>query len=208
MSENNMQDQINELNTKVDIILEEVVAQRNARNEKADLISDLSIVGKDIFAHTVTSLDKAGVELDGEALTALLIKLVRNIGTFNQMMDTLESATDMIKDAAPIVNQMGLDAISKFAEFEQKGYLNLMKELINLSDNIVSLITVEDIIDLSDNIVVILETAKSMKYEQIPKYSMWKAFRAMQSPEMKKGIGFIITFIKKLSSAMLNKTEK
>ena len=208
MSENNMQDQINELNTKVDIILEEVVAQRNARNEKADLISDLSIVGKDIFAHTITSLDKAGVELDGEALTALLIKLVRNIGTFNQMMDTLESATDMIKDAAPIVNQMGLDAISKFAEFEQKGYLNLMKELINMSDNIVSLITVEDIIDLSDNIVVILETAKSMKYEQIPKYSIWKAFRAMQSPEMKKGIGFIITFIKKLSSAMLNKTEK
>jgi len=227
MSEKNIQNQINELNSKVDLILEEVVAQRNARIERVDLIEDISLVGKDMFASSVTALDKAGIELDGEALTALLLKLVRNIGTFNQMMDTLESVNDLVKDAGPIINQMGLDAIQKFAEFEQKGYLDFMKELMSITDNIVKHFSVEDVRDLANNVVTILETVKSitqpdmldamnnaltvfksMGTENIPEYSMMKAFRAMRSPEMKRSIGFMITFLKNLSSTMENNNNK
>ncbi len=226
MSDKNMQEQINELNHKMDMILEEMFAQRNSRIEKEDLIKDISLVGKDMFAHTVTVLDHAGVELDNEALTALLIKLVRNIGTFNQMMDTLESVTDFMKDASPIINQVGLDAIAKFSEFEEKGYLDFFKELISISDNIVTHFSVQDVRDLADNIVSILETVKnltqpdmmgainnaltvfkSMDTENIPEYSMWKAFRTMQSPEMKKSIGFMITFLKNLTATM-NENKK
>jgi len=226
MSENNIQEQINDLNRKTDMILEEMFAQRNSRIEKEDLIKDISLVGKDIFAHSVTVLDRAGVELDGEALTALLIKLVRNIGTFNQMMDTLESVTDFMKDASPIVKQVGLDAIAKFAEFEQKGYLNFVKELMSISDNIVTHFSPEDVRDLADNIVSILETVKnltqpdmmgainnaltvfkSMDTDNIPEYSMWKAFRTMQTPEMKKSIGFMITFLKNLTKT-INENKK
>lgn len=221
MSENNIQDQINELNIKMDIILEEITEQRNSRIEKADLFADLSIVSKDVFSHTVTSLDKAGVELDGEALTALLIKVVRNIGTFNQMMDTLESVNDLIKDVSPIVNQVGLDAISKLAEFEQKGYLDFIKELMSISDNIVTHFSTEDVRGLADNVVSILEMVKSvtqpemlsaitnaltvfksMDTEDIPEYSVWKAMKAMRTPEMKRSIGFMITFMKNLSASV------
>ncbi len=226
MSENNIQEQINELNRKMDIILEEMYAQRNSRIEKEDLAKDLSIVGKDMFAHSVTVLDQAGVELDGEALTALMIKIIRNIGTFNQMMDTLESANDFMKDVSPVINQVGLDAIAKFAEFEQKGYLDFFKELMSISDNIVTHFTVQDVRDLADNVVSILEMVKnltqpdmigainnaltvfkSMDTENIPEYSMWKAFRTMQSPEMKKSIGFMITFLKNLSASMYKDDE-
>ncbi|MCF6365131.1 MAG: DUF1641 domain-containing protein [Bacteroidales bacterium] len=225
MSDKNIQYQINELNAKVDLILEEVIAQRGARIEKEDLVEDLTIVGKDMFSHAVTSLDKAGIELDGEALTALLIKVVRNIGTFNKMMDTLESMNDLVKDAAPIVNQMGLDAIAKFAEFEQKGYLDFIKELMKISDNIVSHFTVEDVRGLAENVVSILEMVKnmtqpdmlgainnaltvfkSMDTEDIQEYSMWKAMRAMKTPEMKRSIGFMITFMRNLS-ASVNKND-
>lgn len=218
MSDKNIQDQIDQINKKVDFILEEVVNQRNARMERNDLIQDLSFVGKDMFQHTVSSLDKANIELDGEALTALLLKLVRNIGLFNQMMDTLESVNDFVKDAQPVVHQIGLDAIDKFAEFEQKGYLDFMKELMSITDNIVKHFSVKDVRDLADNIVGILETVKSMTQpdmlgainnaltvfksmdtKNIPEYSMMKAFRAMRSPEMKKSIGFMITFLKNLS---------
>ncbi|NOZ34048.1 MAG: DUF1641 domain-containing protein [Chlorobi bacterium] len=221
MSDNNIQEQINDLNRKMDIILEEMFAQRNSRIEKEDLIKDVSIVGKDMFAHTVTVLDQAGVDFDGEALTALLIKLVRNIGTFNQMMDSLESVTDFMKDVSPIINQVGLDAIAKFSEFEEKGYLDFFKELMSISDNIVTHFSTKDVRDLADNIVSILETVKnltqpdmmgainnaltvfkSMDTENIPEYSMWKAFRTMQTPEMKKSIGFMITFLKNLTTTM------
>jgi len=223
MSENNIQEQINDLNRKMDIILEEIFAQRNSRIEKEDLIKDISLVGKDMFAHSVTVLDHAGVELDGEALSALLIKLIRNIGTFNQMMDTLESVTDFMKDASPIINQVGLDTIAKLSEFEEKGYLDFFKELISISDNIVTHFSPKDVRDLANNIVSILETVKnltqpdmmaainnalmvfkSMDTENIPEYSIWKALRAMQTPEMKKSIGFMITFLQNLTITMNN----
>lgn len=221
MSENKIQEQIDDLNRKMDIILEEMFAQRNSRIEKEDLIKDLSIVGKDMFGHSVTVLDQAGVDFDSEALSALLIKLVRNIGTFNNMMDTLESVTDFMKDASPIVNQVGLDAIAKFSEFEEKGYLDFIKELISISDNIVTHFSTEDVRDLADNVVPILEMVKnltqpdmigainnaltvfkSMDTENIPEYSLWKAFKTMQTPEMKKSIGFMITFLKNLTVSM------
>lgn len=220
MSDNNIQEQINELNQKVDFIIEEMVAQRNARIEKEDLFEDLSIIGKDAFSHTVISLDKAGVELDGEALSALVIKLVRNIGTFNKMMDTLESVNDLMKDVSPIVTQMGLDAIATFAEYEKKGYLEFIKELISISDNIVTNFSPEDVRGLADNIVSILEMVKNitqpdmlgainnaltvfknMETENIPEYSIFKAMKAMRTPEMKRGIGFMITFLQNLSKA-------
>jgi uncharacterized protein YjgD (DUF1641 family) len=43
---------------------------------------------------------------------------------------------------------------------------------------------------------------KSMETKDIPEYSLWKAFRAMNTPEMKRGLGFMITFMQKLSKTL------
>ena len=64
MSEKNIQEQINEINNKLDRVLEFVEHQYGKREEFDDLVADLSIVAKDAFSSTVTALDKAGVELD------------------------------------------------------------------------------------------------------------------------------------------------
>jgi uncharacterized protein YjgD (DUF1641 family) len=39
-----------------------------------------------------------------------------------------------------------------------------------------------------------------MDFENIPEYSMWKALKELRTPEMKKGIGFLMTFLKNLSA--------
>ena len=213
MSDKTIQIQINELNVKMDIILEEVIAQKQNRQEVVDLMADLSIVGQDAFTYSVQSLDKAGVELDGEAMGALVLKVIRNIGTFNQMMDSLESATDFIKDASPIVQQVGLDAIEKFGEYDRKGYLDFIKEFIGITDKIVENFTAEDIRGLADSMVDILNIVRSLtqpkildnvksalavinEMEEVEEYSVWKSAKALNSPEMKKTLGFLFTFLK------------
>ena len=40
---------------------------------------------------------------------------------------------------------------------------------------------------------------KNMDVENIPEYSIFKAVKELRTPEMKKGIGFIITFLKNMS---------
>ena len=49
MAKDNIQEQINDINRKLDLVLEEVIAQRETRQSVEDLASDLTIVGNDIF---------------------------------------------------------------------------------------------------------------------------------------------------------------
>lgn len=221
MTEIAIQDQINEINRKLDLVLEEVNRQRLKREEVEDLMADVSVIGNDVFANTVKKLDNAGIELNYEALESLFVRFVRNIDTFNQLFEMLESATDLMKDVGPIINQVGLDAIHEMSELEQRGYFEFFKEAKGIMDNIVDHFPPNEVRALADNVVMILETVKSMTQpdmllamnnaltvfksmdtKEIEEYSMWRAFKAMKSKEMRKGIGFMISFLKKLSATM------
>ena len=226
MSENNIQVQIDAINQKLDLILEEIHAQREIRESLTDLADDVSIIGKDIFKNTVIQLDKAGVELDTEVIAGIGLKLIRNAGNINDLLDTLESVNDFLKDVSPIIHQVGLDAIEKLNYLEQRGYIDFFKELSKALDNIVTHFTVEDVKALSDNVVVIMETVKNltqpdmlkavnnavmiykhMDMENVEEISLFKAMMEFRKPEMKKGIGFMITFLKRLSEMQPEKAE-
>ena len=213
-----VQDQINAINQKLDIVLEEITIQKQKRQEVEDLVTDLSIIGNDMFKASVDELDHAGVELDSEALKSLFFKLLRNVGTLNELVEMMESATDLAKDAAPIIHQLGLQGISQMNELEKKGYFEFIKELFTVVDNVVTHFSKEDIRLLAENVVTILETIKNLTqpdmlgamnnavniYKKIEthdilEYSLWKAFKEMRSPEMRKGIGFMITFLKNIA---------
>ena len=213
-----IQEQINAMNQKMDIVLEEIAIQKQKRQEVEDLVTDLAIIGKDLFRASVDELDHAGVELDSEALKSLFFKLLRNVGTLNDLVEMMESVTDLAKDAAPIVHQMGLQGINEMHEMEQKGYFDFAREIFTIIDNIVMHFSKEDVRLLAENIVTILETIKSLtqpemldamnnavniykkiETKDIEEYSLWKAFKEMRSPEMRKGIGFMIKFLKNIA---------
>jgi uncharacterized protein YjgD (DUF1641 family) len=227
MSDQNIQAQIDAINAKLDMILEEVLAQREMRESVLDLANDASIIGKDVFKNTVIQLDKAGVELDSEAIAGIGLKLIRNVENINDFLDTLESINDFVKDVSPIIHQVGLDAIHKLHELEQKGYIDFFKELSKAMDNIVTHFTVEDVKALSDNVVVILETVKNLTQpdmlkavnnavsiyknldmENVEEISLFKAMMEFRKPEMRRGIGFMITFLRRLSEMPVAPVEK
>jgi uncharacterized protein YjgD (DUF1641 family) len=218
MSEQIIQAQIDAINKKLDLILEEVYSQRESRQSMQDLADDVSIIGKDIFKNTVIQLDKAGVELDTEALAGIGLKLIRNIDNINEFLEMLESINDFMKDVGPIIHQVGLDTIHKLHELEQKGYIDFVRELSKSLDNVVTHFTAEDVKALADNVVFILETVKNLTQpdmlkainnalaiyknldmENVEEIGIFKAMMEFRKPEMKKGIGFMITFLKKMS---------
>ncbi len=227
MNEKNMQEQIDAINRKLDLVLEEIQIQREVRTNLSDLSADLYIVGKDMFGSAVSELDNAGVEIDGEAVKVLLLKIVRNVGTLNELFDMLESGYDLIRDISPVLHQLGLDGIKTMNELETKGYIDFVKESGKIIDNIVTHFSTEDVRSLADNIVTILETVKnltqpemlgainngvvvykSLDVNNIPEYSLFKAARAMNSPELRKGLGFMITFLKNIAIESEKKAKK
>lgn len=219
MAETNMQEQINDINSKLDLILQYVDQQRLKTQEIEDLVKDVSIVSKDVFNSTVAELENQNIELDTDQLKMLLFKLVKNIGNLNQTMSMFESLNDLVKDLGPVFTSVGLDLIAKIAELEKKGYLEFFRESGKIIDNIVSHYTADDVKALADNVVTIMDTVKSLTQpdllntinnaikiygsidmDNIPQYSMFKLIREMNKPEMRRGLGFIAVFMKNIAS--------
>ena len=216
--DNDIQTQINTLNDKVDLILEYVNQQRLKSQSVDDLIADASIIGKDMYDSAVMELENRSIEVDPEDVKMIVLKILRNVRNINGVLDTFESTTDFLKDASPIFNEMIIDLIKKLNEFDRKGYFEFLAEAGAIVDNVVTHFTRDDIRLLADNVVPMLETVKSLtqpemlksvnnavkifsrlEMEAVPEYSVWKLIREMNKPEMKRAIGFMVSFMKNMS---------
>jgi uncharacterized protein YjgD (DUF1641 family) len=219
MDASNMQAQISELNRKMDLVLENVNQQRLKSEAVEDLISDFSIVGKDMFDSSVNELENQQVEFDLEEIKILTIKLIKNIKNISSVVTMLESATDFAKDAAPIANEMIIDLSKQLRYFDEKGYFEFFAAFGKVIDNVVTNYTAKDVEQLAKNVPNILNTLNklsqpevldtvnnavdvytAMDKENIPKYSIFKLMREMGKPEMKKTMGFMVTFIKEIAN--------
>jgi len=210
--------QIEELNLKVDTILEYVNQQRLKSQAIEDLVADVSIIGKDVYDSTVKALDEHEVVLDPDQLRELAIRAAQNVGNFNTLLDTMGSAMDLMRDVGPIANEVIIDTTKKLHEFEQKGYFEFLKEFGAIIDNVVTHYDVSDVRMLADNVVTILDTVKNltqpdvlksidtavkvfsnMETENVPEYSIFRVMREINKPEMKKAWGFLFTFLKNMT---------
>lgn len=222
MSDNNIQAQIEEVNRKLDLILEEAASQRQNRETVTDLVDDLAIVGKDAFNGMVDSLDNAGIELDPDSVKYMILGFIRNINNINMLLETLESVTDLVKDVSPIIKQVGIDAVDKFTEIDRKGYFEVLRQVMTAVDNIMMKFSKEDLEGLGEKIESVLNTLliiidpafmskigmfvktyKEIDIENIPEYSIFRVMRELNKPDMKKSIGFIMTFLKEINAKEL-----
>jgi uncharacterized protein YjgD (DUF1641 family) len=219
METNTIQVQIDELNKKLDQILAYTIGQNQRAQVVDDLVKDLSIVGKDLYDTTVTELDKRMIEVNPDQIQQLLIMLVKNVQNFNHALSLLESVVDFTRDASPIAREMIIDLVGKLHQFEQKGYFEFFAELVKVVDNIVCHFSKEDVENLANSVVGILETVKnltqpemlnslnnavkvfnSIEWNNAPEYSIWKLLMELRKPEMKKALGFSVSFIKNVSN--------
>lgn len=224
MEDKNIQSQIDALDKKLDLILGYVHQQKLNSAVVEDLVSDLGIIGKDVYDTTVDELDKRQVEIDPAEVTDLAITFLRNIGNIKKVMDLLEMGMDLGKEVSPIANEVIIDFTKKMHSFEQKGYFEFIEGIGPIIDNIVTGFGPDDLKELADHIVVILTIIKeitqpevldtmrnaikafnSMESESVPSYSVWRVMKEMNSPEMKKALGYGITFMKNVSKDVIIK---
>jgi uncharacterized protein YjgD (DUF1641 family) len=218
-----IQEQIRDINRKLDLIIEETLVQRQNREMVNDLVDDVAVIGKDAFKQMVIQLDDAGIELDNEALRCLILRLIRNIRSMGMVLEIIESFTDLAKDATPIIKQIGIDGVQKFHELEQKGYFEILNQLGKTMDSILSRYSIEDLQRLSDNLIPVADTLvniadprllnkinvatkalKDINPEDIEEYSVWRLIRQMNKPEVRKSFGFIMAFLQNISKTERN----
>lgn len=218
MSGKLIEEQIREINRKLDLLLDDASIQQQNREAVNDLIDDVTIIGKDVFKTMVVQLDDAGIELDGEALRDIGFRLVRNINNMGMVLEVLESFTDLAKDVTPIIKQIGLDGVNKFNELEQKGYFEVLNQVGKTIDTVISRYDKEDLQRLSENLIPVIDTLvniadprllnkiysattalKAINPEDIEEYSVWRLMKQLNKPEVRKSMGFIVAFLQNIS---------
>jgi len=218
MSDKNLDQQLQTINNKLDLITDELAVVRRQRDELNELKDDLTIIAKDVFNTAIEEFEDIAPFVQTGDFLHLAKKILQNTRNIAMVMNKFESGLDFFEDAKPVGKELFNDALEKLDEMDRKGYFQFTKELFSIIDNVVNHFTVEDVKLLGDNIVTILETVKSITQPEMlkavdnavhiyqnldtqdtPEYSVWKVMRELNTPEMKKGIGFVITFLKKIT---------
>ena len=211
-------ERLDALDRKLDLVLAEVEEVRRIRREVEELKEDLARVGKDLFRTAVTELDEVAPFVGTGDFSALLKRLVRNTNNLNELLVQLESARDLLHDATPLARELFSDGLAKLDEFDRKGYFAMGRELGRAMDNVVTHFTPEDARRLADNIVVMMETFKNLTqpemllavnnameiyrkldFAKMEEVSLWRAFRELNKPEMRRALGFLLSFLRNLA---------
>jgi len=219
MAETDLSKQLAQIQASLDGITEELALVKKQRQEMEDLKEDLTRVAKDLFAGAIEEFeDIAPFVKTGDFLH--LVKLIlRNTNNITQVIGKLESTLDFFEDFTPIGKELFGDTLDKLDELDRAKYFEFASEAKHIADNVLEHFSAEDVRLLADNIVPILETVKSMTQpemmgaiknavvifdkmdtQDVKEISIWKVMRELNTPEMKRGLGFMIAFMKNIAS--------
>ncbi|HPD95327.1 MAG TPA: hypothetical protein PLA24_05475 [Tenuifilaceae bacterium] len=204
----NMQQQIDALSHKIDMVLEMLEKQQERNTVVDDLVEDLSIVGKDAFQTAVDELSIQNIKIDGDDVKYLIFKLIGNIKTFGELMDTLESVMDFMKDIGPVIHDAGISITKSLDKLERNGYFSYIKQLSLLVGDVKANITEADIENIRKNMPSIGNIIRNLTHpetintlvqlstmkidDSIDKKSIFKIIRELNKPEARKTLSFLV----------------
>jgi len=219
MSGSDISGQLAEIQTSLDAINAELALVRRQHQEMEDLKEDLTRVAKDLFAGAIEEFEDIAPFVKTGDFLHLVKLIVRNTNNITGVIGKLESALDFFEDFKPIGKELFGDTLETLDKLDRAQYFEFASEAIHISDNVVEHFSGEDVRLLADNIVPILETLKSitqpqmmhaiknattvfdkMNVDDIQEVSIWKAMRELNTPEMKRGLGFFIAFMKNIAN--------
>lgn len=218
MEAKQLQEQIDGINKKLDVILAEIALQQRHRREMEDLKEDLIRVGKDLYGTAVAELDEVHDYIQTGDVLYLVKKLLRNIRNITKAFEAMENAMDFLKDVAPVSRDLFIDFMNKLDELDRKGYFQFAREFVRVGERVVTSFKPSDVEKLGDNIVTILNTVKNLTqpetlqvvnnalevYKKLDidverDVSLLSLLKELNSPETKRGLAYALQFLKRVA---------
>jgi uncharacterized protein YjgD (DUF1641 family) len=218
MEKMNIEQEILSIHKKLDFLTEQFQKTQSKQQEMQELKNDLTLIGKDIFDSAVVELQDVAPYFDTDDLIYLVKKLLRNTRTMTKMLEQLESAQDLFKDIQPLGKQVFDEILSSLNAMDKKGYFEFFGEAAKIVDTIVTSFSVDDVKMLREEITSILITVKNMTQPEMlssvnnalgffqkmdiiieKDVSTWQLIKKAKDPEVKKGMAFMLEFVKNMA---------
>ncbi len=211
---------IDSLTTQLSVLTEFVEDQRRRQRELDDLKADLTPIAMEAYQVAVEQFSELEPYVQLEDLLYLVKRVARNTRNIEMVLDQVESLSDLVKDASPIVNDAVLMAVEQMDAMERRGYFRLAKEGQVVLDNIVDAFGPEDVRQLGNNVVTILTTVKQMTQPEIMgmmqnlagsmrsaeaqpqevSTSMWSLLKQFRDPQTRRGLAITLGMLRAVGS--------
>ena len=136
------EDRIAEFDRKLDFIVEELASLKRLRENAEDLAADLSLVGKSAMRDAVEAFGTA--DLRPHEIVRMVRVFLANARLFESAIQQLQSATDFIQDAQPIIRDAMYKAVTGAEALSQKGYFDAAVAGMRVADAMVRAHSGED----------------------------------------------------------------
>ena len=210
-----------ELNQKLDALTAQVAylteqarADERQRQDRAELMRDLTPIADQAFEMAVEQLEEVQEYIDLGDLVRLLKRLLRNGRNLDKMLDQLESLMDLANTVGPLADDAFGIAVDKLTEMEHKGYFAFAKGGLRIADKVVTSFTEADVQRLGDSIVPMLNMVKEItrpeimgfvhntllaaerEVEQPVDTSMLGLLRQMRDPAVRRGLALSLRMLR------------
>jgi uncharacterized protein YjgD (DUF1641 family) len=206
------------LSAQVQFLTDQAHAAERQREERAELMRDLTPIVNDAYRLTVEQLEEVEQYIDLSDLLRLLKRLLRNGRNIEKMLDQLEGALDLAETVGPLSDEVFGKAVDTLEQMERKGYFVFARGGLRMMDNIVTSFGEEDVRLLGDNIVLVLQTIKEMTQPEIMNFlrntvaiidrekdqpvetSLLGLWRQMQDPSVRCGLGITLRVLRSIGA--------
>ena len=218
MDNTHLEQEIKSIHQKLDFLTQQFHETQVKQREVQELKDDMALIGKDMFNAMVEELEDVAPYFDTDDLVFLVKKLLRNTRNINAMLTQLESAHDLFKDIKPIGKQAFDEILETLNEMDRKGYFEFFAESAKIVDTVVTSFSIEDVKLLRENVTSILMTVKNMTQpemlssmnnalgffqkmdiEIVGDVSVWYLIKQLKSPDVKRGMLFMVEFLKNMA---------
>ncbi|MGB9744069.1 MAG: hypothetical protein ACPLW6_02200 [Desulfurella sp.] len=190
-----IQEKLDVVNKKLDIVLEEVYAQKTHRKSMEDLNADLMKIGESVYDIALENLEEVSEYASIDNVFYFLKKLARNIDNLTKLFNRLESLIDFWESFEPLTREIAISTQDYLDNLEKIGYFSLLKEFKSLMDDLVKNITVEDVNRLSKTLLLTFKALKLADTKKADDLSFLGMVKLLNSKEIKTTLAFFVSFL-------------
>lgn len=206
-------DRLLEVDRKLDFIVEELASLKRLRDSAEDLAADLSLVGKNAMRDAVEAFGTA--DLRPREIVSVLKSALANAKLFEDAIQQLQSASDFIQDAQPIVRDAMMKCVTTADSLWRKGYFDAASSGMRVTDALVRSHSVSDWQQIEASVPQFVGFLRELTRPEVLQAleaiihgfgrvqatmdvdkSFFAIARDLRSPEARRGMAIIVEFLK------------
>ena len=213
------------LHQKIDRLTEQLDEQRRRQEEAEELRQDVLPILNHAVRLTIDELADVGGEFESEDIVYLVKYLLRNTRQLIDALERAESTIAFLDELNILVKPMFDSTVEQLNTMEQDGFFTFARYGNYMAQRVVSEFGEDDLKALADNVVTILETIRNMTQPDIMamantavdhlredewtdrKVSLWRVFREMSDPEVRRGMMRMLSMLKAVGEAPTGQIE-